>query len=748
MIQKRIAIVCLLLCSGFPQGNRPSPETLLEKARILAEERGEPKKAVNLLVNKVICRQDLSRSQFDRAARMIASYSGGKPPKEQETQLSPQVPRDLAAGIKKELHAYLSGNGSYKAVIWYGKVAFPILQETLKEEYFRPYYAQKILQLLWDVEPEATIRFLEELRKKGSSSLLRILDRALRSIRPRIQGALYQKWVRELFAWAEISPDPLALLSPSFPNMDGDLFLAFLEKRPKNLPLFKALALYLRDHRPVPMTHSDVFLQQIRDALENKGTALTKLVHPNALVPWLLKQEGGFKLALSLFTHPGLGRVAWAKKTIQSSNLPPAAEGIPLFLEVLEKKPRSIFAWEALANCLEVWEGELPKATPSLQKSLLGLMDRFVKSFSESPRKEIPWGARKIPVRLILGTREADLQFQLRLWEKALLVWRMLEFDLTAPPQAGRFRNPKVVGGPELLLYRWERIDQEVLSKGLGLERRIQFVVRFLISKAMEKDTRTTRTFQSLFNEVPSMGPVYVPMDWRVPFFRALVRNPLLLEENVKRRGTSWFRWLPEEEAKKVFFRLLKNPKVSGYSFRGFFWSQIQKEKNPAAFMRRLLQERPQLDPNFFISEKVEKSYADLLLDWLESRGSSWMNQRGVVHLPALFVSYPSPKAKAFLGKLLLSKVEKARKNAAQVLEDWKRLDELRQEQKNQALRKKLWGIVKGKLPIPARIVALEGLFDLGDKAAWLTLSQWLSSEDRELRGAALEFSRRRKAGR
>ncbi len=742
MIPKLIAAGCLLLSCAFPQGSRPSPETLIEKARVIAEEQGNPKKAVLLITEKIICRADLSKSQFDRAVRMLSIYLGGKPPKAQEKPFPPIAQIDLVSGIQKEISAYLAGKGSFKSVTWYGKTAVPYLLETLKQNYFRPGYAEKIIRLLIAVDLKSASSFLRKLRKNGPSPFRDIVERALHQASPGKPSEAQKLFLKEILAWAETSPDPIGLLRPTFRYLDEESFMTFLEKHPKNLDVLKALSRFLRTRKPAPLARSEVFLNLVKEALKTKDPRFPQEMRAYRLVPWLLKQQGGFQVVLALFSHPKLELGSLENRTLRGSILPSASKGLPLFLEVLRMKPRSRVVWESLYSCLEIWKKELNEPSPLLQKGLLQLLSQAV-AYSESKNGQSVRLASRITVQLIASTQASPASFQVALWEKALQIHYNLEFRISTPGWEHNPQTRQLGFGPEVLLFQWKDRKKPLLSQTLDEEQRIQIVLKALGRSQFQ----FTRPFYEVISPNNFQGGYFVPQDLRVGFIRAMSKHRDLLEKVLKKQGAMWLVLLPKDEAKRLFFQLWKDPKIPYFSFASYLWERLRQEENPEQFLKRALQERPDLTPAFISYGQVEKSYANLLMDWIESHGPSWIHERWVARLPSLLVALPSQRSKAFLAKLLLSRVALARKNAAQVLDGWKRLEEIQQGQKDRDLQKQLWLLVNSAQPIPARIVALEGLFDLGDKAAWLTLSRWLGSDNKALRAAALEFSRRRKAG-
>ena len=109
--------------------------------------------------------------------------------------------------------------------------------------------------------------------------------------------------------------------------------------------------------------------------------------------------------------------------------------------------------------------------------------------------------------------------------------------------------------------------------------------------------------------------------------------------------------------------------------------------------------------------------------------------------------AFRSARSELFLGTLLVSDEGMVREAARQLMDDWSRIAEIEAQSASQDLREALRKKTDRTHAVIVRTLALEGLFDLGDKRAWLVLSYWLESEDAALRKAAEELARQVQVG-
>ncbi|GEM_PF-2601977 len=164
--------------------------------------------------------------------------------------------------------------------------------------------------------------------------------------------------------------------------------------------------------------------------------------------------------------------------------------------------------------------------------------------------------------------------------------------------------------------------------------------------------------------------------------------------------------------------------------------------------LKKLISELPalpvQVEPSWLFNSTGgvrwnEESFYSAL-SWLEKADPSWPDH---LDLTSYFARFPSPRGKPYLARMLLSKNGKIRAGARQVLDDWARLEGVKKEAEARTLKAKLLERVGPDKPLPVRIAALQGLFDLGEKRAWLLLTDWLESKDPKLRAAAEKLSNR-----
>ncbi len=736
-----IAASVLLFAAAPPQDSRPSAATLIEKARVLAEEQGHPQKGALLLLDKVICRHDLSKAQFDRVSRLIAIYLGGKPPKESPTQAAPNSQGELQKGIQSAVQAYLAfGKHPYQEVLWYGKDAYPFLLEQLKRRYFSPGIANKILPFLIHLDPAQTASFLRVVRTKGSEKFRTIIAKSLTPnfLRLEKNPGMEALW-NELLKWMSLSPKALEILEAYGWFITPSQILTLLKNPPPGISTAQVFNSYLRSQGPRTLKSPGPLLGVVQELLMEKNREHLHDFSFGRLYPWLLAQPGGFRLALRAFAFPELRPKPWSWNTVKYFSFPKVEEGLPTFVSFLEESPSSALAWETLSLLLQrVWKSNGTPPQASLHPVLLRMLDLL------APYSLTQHG-RRVSSDIVTGVlgwaEDADPTFLMKLWEKASYVKAKVRLLLKSPDPDPLLDIHEVAGGPELFLYKWKKAGTFVFSKSLDTAQRIQL---FLSALKNGMGMQNTLTRQILSGESERL-PVTCPPEIRTLFLEALFKDTQLLTEFLKKQGSYWLGNMPPEKTKMLLIKVWKDPNFDVTLLSSLFWGQLQREKNPIEFFEWALEKRPNLPPSFLAGVKLKSSYADRVLDWIETLPSSWVNGYEARNLVEALTPIPSSRAKSLLGRLLISHSQKLRQKAAQVLDAWKRVEEVRNAQKNRDLQNKLWGMVHSNLAIPARIVALEGLFDLGDKRAWLVLSQWLASGDKVLEAAATKLAERRR---
>jgi hypothetical protein len=722
---------CVFFFSGaIPQDNRPSPSTLIEKARILAEEKGDPKKALLLLLDKVICRNDLSKAQFDQVVKMIAIFNGWKPSQKGVHPSAQRSNPDLEEWIQKEIEAYLQGKGNPQNILWFGKEAFPPLLAILKSKYLKPGLAGKIVPLLFGLDPEQSASFLKKVRMKG---LVRFREIIAQSLSPQYLFAKKNSSVpvlaKELLEWIPLTQGPDRTLKRFGQFFSPNQILSFLEHPSPSLSESKVLQVFISTRELHALPNPKAFLEGVRKTLRGEKKERFWRLRFRSLIPWVLAQQGGFEVALEAFSVPEKiwKQKSWKREWMESPFFPKEEEGIQGFYSFLSHHPNSFPAWASLVTCLkDVWKKPFEEISLPLQKTLLQLVGLLKKNANYHPWDQV---SERVLSHLLSRIRLASPEYQFKVWTKALGVRLPIRFSQ---------------GGPEILLFQ-ERRDGRYLFPGrLTLDQRIKIFLQ-----AFEQGQEVNRNLvESLFQGKKWRSSFFCSSKTKNGFFEGLLAKKALLKKTLRKHGSSWLALLPKKRAREVFSQLWEDPEIDVHSLREIFWEEFQKDPHPKEFFQWALKKNPHLPHSFLSSLSyagLKKRCAPVVLDWIESTDTSWIHESWASYFPKVLVPLYSPRAKRILGRFLGSRNEKARKNAAQVLDLWKRLENLKTSEEDSKLRNQLWAIVHGTQPIPARIVALEGLFDLRDKRAWLVLSQWVGSENEQLRRAATALSQRRK---
>ncbi len=291
--------------------------------------------------------------------------------------------------------------------------------------------------------------------------------------------------------------------------------------------------------------------------------------------------------------------------------------------------------------------------------------------------------------------------------------------------------------------------EQQVFPSQLDEAQRIQLVLFRLKQAKFRQDSGLYR----LFSTKNRRGELFVPLKTKKRFLAALAGDKELVKIVLPRFGSSWFTFLASSQEERLFADLWKDPEIPTPFLADAFWKGMKKMKNPKAasfFFQWATRIRPWLTPDFLASYEatLRPEWAEILLNWVLKTDSKWVHQSWASRIPPFLLPFPTPQGKEILGRLLLSKVEKVRREARKVLDDWKRLEELNRGEKNKDLEAKLHGIVASGASIASKVVALRGLFDLGDKAAWLLLARWLDSDDPKLKAAGLALAQEFSFGR
>jgi hypothetical protein len=210
---------------------------------------------------------------------------------------------------------------------------------------------------------------------------------------------------------------------------------------------------------------------------------------------------------------------------------------------------------------------------------------------------------------------------------------------------------------------------------------------------------------------------------------------------------------LPWPKARIILQELLEDSSVSGAELRGLLMSTIEREENPLEFLHWVREQRKSLTPDAFlwVIPRASQEYCDMLIDWIQEDPSAVDPNKGgvptMVQFSEVLRKFPSQESERFLRTLLLSRNTSVQDAAREVLDDWKRIDEGRARSNNAEIAAALWKKADKTPAVLVRTLALKGLFDLGDKKAWLVLSGWLESKEAALREAAEELAGQIRSG-
>ena len=754
----------LLVLLPKTQDKRPSAATLLEQARILAEEKAEPKAALEVLLNKIICRSDLSKAQFDKAARMISIYSGGKPPAASAREAQNPLPRqDLARLIEKEIDDYLGGKRKARDnILWYGKPALPVLIARLRRTWFKAGVAELLVPLIFsDIDPRGTASFLRDLRERGPKGLrtvvalnwtarsLRDLETVDKSWEPLLEELML--WVRSTEEWENVLWTFSNYLKPD------DLVQLLLEKKAKWDPILVAELLtsrkdIVRLKNPKPLFR--IVLREADKAYAGKPAyGLGRYIFL-----WLLRQNGGFEVFVRV-----LGVRDWSMhkdyktdiKTLHS--FPDAEHGLVALFSQMMTWGNKLTPYMFLDYCLRnVWKDPIDRPSPELRKHLLeamGILNRRQREIEVRSTKGLKfkymWGALK--GLLLLRVAGAPQEFQESLWKAAIgdrIVPRFPDLGLKG---GSRPRYEPGQWGVGALLLSRVASKKPLLPTTMSDEAKLRL---YLHNLAMGN----VRNARDLFLKLET---VFLPEATREKLLQALLSTKDLFKNHKKLRGKNvWalipraWAMLPQAKARSVLQEILEDASIPGPDLTPLLELAIAREEDPVAFLTWVRAKRKGLAPDAFLwieSPKRSMEYFDLLTAWiLEDPSAVDMNPGGVdimVVFSGLLRAYPSKKGETFLGTLLLSNNKSVREAARQVLDDWKRIAVSRAQSESEGIRAQLWKKTANEHGISVRTLALKGLFALSDKRAWLLLSDWLESKDADLKQAAEAMAAQIRAG-
>ncbi|GEM_PF-6557115 len=289
-----------------PQNHGEDPKVLLERARILYEEKGDATAAMRLLAGEVVCRPGLPAELRDRAIAMLVAYNSEQKASEGKEEAPTPLPLPQASELDRlidaEIEAFLSGGKKTPSdILWYGKAAIPRLIRRLERDYFLPGVAKKCVPLiLLGPDPEAARRFLAKVRTSGNPKLLEIVGKSFPSTgftRRKNQPAAY---LAELEHWVFDVPDEV--MTETLPVLayllETEALLRLAERKGEKIEDIWILNALSR-RKPRRLERPEPLFRLYR-SLSAGGIST---LHPG-IFAWLLHQKGGLEvLGRSLAGH-------------------------------------------------------------------------------------------------------------------------------------------------------------------------------------------------------------------------------------------------------------------------------------------------------------------------------------------------------------------------------------------------------------------------------------------------------------